>query len=141
MKKIYYANSQRFWIDTNDYDYTKINVGDKIICINSNIIYYASMPYFKMITKVISIYENALNCKGYNNIGYYTDKSNNIITKYKGIVKFEQIYNFSDTTIIQTHSDWLQRFILLDDWIKFERENKLLRILTDHIAPTTTRIK
>jgi len=127
MIKHYFLNDHKYWIETKNYDYTKFKVGSEIICVNDCIVCYSSTLMFGEITKITEILpSDLLNMASGSYISYYKDGN----IRYKGTIRFDQehIYN-SGVILTQNHRDWQQRFILLSDWIKFQRKNKLERIL------------
>ena len=132
MKKIYYHNDITYWLDTYDYNYNKLKIGDEVICINSSIIGLASMCGFGTISKILDIDRGGINVNSWNSNKYkngYTETTNNVTRIYKGTIKYEQIHKYGENQLIQTHDEWLQRFILLSDWIIFIRKDKLERVM------------
>lgn len=128
MIKHYFHSDHKYWIETKDYDYTKFKVGSEIICVNDCIIHYASFLRFGEITKITEINKNGLFVM--MPIDYYPGyyKDGNI--QYKGTIRFDKDYIYSSGVVLtQNHEDWIQRFILLSDWINYQRKNKLDRIL------------
>lgn len=55
MKIIKYYKSDGYWIDTDGYDYSKLKVGDKVVCVNSTIISLASMAIFGEVYEIKKI--------------------------------------------------------------------------------------
>jgi hypothetical protein len=127
MIKHYFHSEHKYWIETKDYDYTKFKVGSEIICVNDSVVCYASFLRFGQITKITEILpSDLLNMSHGSYIGFYKDGN----IQYKGTIRFDQDHIYSSGVILtQNHRDWMQRFILLSDWLNYQRKNKLERIL------------
>lgn len=120
MKMNKYTYSNRFWIDTSDYDYYKLKKGDVVICINSTILGYASNFRFGEIKIIEDI--DMCNTEWFTQYGYYHCPKNSFGA---GKITFEKVgYNIN--------SDAMKRFILLSDYKVFMRKLKLDRILENN---------
>lgn len=129
MRKIYNVFKTKYHIDTSNYNYSKIKVGSKVVCINDSIICYASFPRFGETYVVNSIDEKGLFV---NDDKRYKDGYIDQGIKYLGTIKYTQEHKYSNMpSLFQEHEEWIQRFILLEDWIKINREQKLKRIFND----------
>jgi hypothetical protein len=53
--------------------------------------------------------------------------------RYLGTIEFNRTYNYTHTSLVCSHTDWMQRFVLEDDYKIFMREHKLERILNEDI--------
>lgn len=129
MKIIKYYKSNGYWIDTYGYDYSKLKVGDKVVCINQSIISLASMAQFGEVYEIKEIQSEGLFLTWKNDGKPYKVTINGIERTYLGTIKFDRKYKYTHTTLIQEHSDWIQRFVLETDYKAFMRKNKLERII------------
>ena len=129
MKRNYFYSGHKYWLETTDYDYTKFKIGDEVICVNDTIIHYASFVKFGERRIITDILPDKLFVSSYYNIQIHGDYYLEDGIKYKGVIYFDNEYKYTHTTLIQNHYDWMQRFILLEDFKKYLRKYKLERIL------------
>jgi len=125
MKIIKYGS--RCKIDTEDYDHSKLKVGDKVVCIDDSIIALASMSKYGETYEIKEINPDGLWMNSwledkYKNGYEYNGKN------YLGTIVFDRTYNYYEP-LTQSHTEWIQRFVLESDYKNFMREQKLGRIL------------
>jgi hypothetical protein len=132
MKIIKYYKSDGYWIDTDGYDYSKLKVGDKVVCVNSTVLLLSSMARFGEVYEIKEIKPDDLWMNSWLENKYrfgYTTTVCGIEKTYLGTIDFDRTYVYTHDTLVQTHTDWIQRFVLEDDYKIFIREHKLERIL------------
>ena len=132
MKIIKYYKSDRYFIDTEDYDHSKLVVGDKVVCINDSIITLASMAKFGKVYEIKNIDPVGLWMNHWLEPKFkdgYINTTGGVETRYLGTIRFDRTYEYTFETHTQTHTEWLQRFIREDDYLVFMREQKLERII------------
>ena len=84
MKINYFHGGIEYWIDTTGYDYSKIKVGDQIICVNNIILGYSSESMFGDIHIVKSLLPDKIFASSWfedNNDVYVKDGHRNERTK------------------------------------------------------------